>query len=159
MITEQITQRQAISNGVSPQILNSGATARASTYGVDMTKSYRAFFTLYVGNVTAGNISAWLQESSDNFQTDIPSNDAASPFSGSGGTNLSLTGLTTSNQIYTFEVMANQLSPGKKFVRLQVKNTAASDTQVCVIAIGEDANHKPNKVNNGTAVNTQQVVS
>jgi hypothetical protein len=159
MYTETITQRLAISNGVPPQTLNLGGTARASTQGVDMQKSHRAFFMLYVGAVTAGSISAWLQESSDNFNTDVPSNDAASPFSGSAGSNLSATGNTTSNQILTFEVRADQLSPGKRYARLQVKETNGSNTLVSVVAFGDEGAHKPNNANNGTAVGTQNVVA
>jgi hypothetical protein len=162
MYQETLTQRQAIMNGVPPQTLNSGATARASTAGVDMARSQRALFTLYIGTVTSGSISAWLQESSDNFQSDIPGNDAASAFSNSGGSSLSKTGLTTSSSIVTFEVRNDQLTSGKRYVRLQVKNVNASDTQVCVTAIGDDGDQKPNNANNGTHVVTngsQNVVS
>jgi hypothetical protein len=151
MYTERITERQAIMNGVPPQSLNA---TRASTGGVDMTKCKRAFFTLYIGAVVSGSISAWLQESSDNFSSDVPSNDAASPFSGSGGANVSITSQTTSNAIITFEVRADQLSPGKKFVRLQVKETAGNATSVCVVAIGEEAENKPASAQNGTHVGT-----
>jgi hypothetical protein len=147
MYTETVTQRQAIMNGIPPQSLNN---SRASTAGVDVSKSRRAFFTLYVGTVTAGSISAWLQESSDNFSSDVPSNDAASAFSNSGGTNVSITGVTTSNSVVTFEVRAGQLTTGKRYVRLQVKETAGSATNVCVVAVGEDGTHKPNNVNSGT---------
>jgi hypothetical protein len=159
MWTEQITQKLAISNGVVPQALNS---SRASTAGVDMSASERAFFALYVGTVTSGSISAWLQESSDNFNSDVPTNDAASPFSNSGGSNTSITGVTTSNSIVTFEVRADQLTTGKRYVRLQVKETAGSATNVCVIAVGDDSHHKPNSVNNGSHVSTngaQKVVA
>lgn len=162
MYTEQITQRQLIANGVPPQTLNSGATARASTAGVDMSLVERAFFTLYIGAVTAGSISAWLQESSDNFNSDVPSNDTAGPFSGSGGANVSKTGLVTSNSIITFEVRADQLTAGKRYVRLQVKETAGSNTQVCVTATGDEGKHKPVNLNNGSHVATngsQNVVS
>src|SRR5206468_7226948 len=100
-----------------------------------MSKAHRAFFVLAIGAVTAGSISAWLQESSDNFSSDVPSNDAASAFSGSGGAQVSITGQTTSNALITFEVRADQLTAGKKFVRLQVKETAGSNTIVCVVAI------------------------
>jgi hypothetical protein len=147
MINETITQRQAIMNGVPPQSLSS---SRQSTAGVDMSKSRRAIFTLYIGTVTAGSISAWLQESSDNFNADVPSNDTASPFSGSAGSNVSATGLVTSNSIITFEVEQKQLTTGKQYVRLQVKEVNGSATSVCVTAVGDDGAQKPNNANNGT---------
>jgi hypothetical protein len=160
MYSETITQREGIVNGVPPQTLNNGSTARASTAGVDMTKFHRAFFTLYIGTVTAGSISAWLQESSDNFSSDVPSNDSASPFSNSSGSNLSSTANTTSNAIVTFEVRADQLTNGKKFVRLQVKETAGSNVIVSVTAFGDEATHKPGSAQNGThvAINGNQKV-
>jgi hypothetical protein len=151
MYTETLTQRQVIANGVPPQSLTS---SRASTSGVDMARSKRVIFTLYVGAVTAGSISAWLQESSDNFNTDVPSNDTASSFSNSGGTNLSKTGITTSNSITTFEVRADQLTTGKRYARLQVKETAGSATIVSVTAVGDDGDQKPNNATNGTHVTT-----
>jgi hypothetical protein len=159
MMMETVTQRQLIANGVPAQSLNG---SRASTSGVDMTKCHRAFFTLYIGAVTAGSISAWLQESSDNFNTDVPTNDAASAFANSSGNGLSSTGNTTSSAIVTFEVRADQLTTGKKWVRLQVKEVNGSSTPVCVTAIGEEGNHKPNNAGNGTHVATngsQNVVS
>jgi hypothetical protein len=157
MFTETITQREAIAAGVPPQQLTS---SRASTGGVDMQKSRRAFFVLYVGAVVSGSISAWLQESSDNFNTDVPTNDAASSFSNSGGTNLSLTGLQTSNRQYTFEVNQSQLTTGKRYVRLQVKETAGNATYVSVVAYGDEGQEKPNNKNNDpTTVLTQNVVA
>ncbi len=157
MWTEQITQRQAIMNGVPPQTLNN---SRAFTAGVDMAHSKRALFTVFIGAVTSGSISAWLQESSDNFNTDVPSNDSASAFGNSGGTNLSATGLTTSNSIVTFEVRADQLTTGKRYARLEVKEVNGSATYVCVTAVGDDGDQKPNNQFNGTYVKTngQQLV-
>src|SRR3954447_26063994 len=99
---ETVTQRCAIANGVIPQSLNN---SRASTGSIDMAKSKRAFFTLYIGAVTSGSISAWLQESADN--SSWTANDTAGAFSGSGGTNVSATGLVTSSSIVTFEVRAD----------------------------------------------------
>src|SRR5947209_10357395 len=89
MYTETLTQRQAIMNGVPPQTLNN---ARVSTSGVDLSKSRRALFTLYLGTVSgAGSLSAWLQESADN--STWTANDTAGSFSNSAGNNVSVTGL------------------------------------------------------------------
>ena len=61
---------------------------------------------------------------------------------------------------HTFEVRADQLTPGKRYVRLQVKETAGSATIVSVVAFGDEGNHKPNNANNNTtAVVTQNVVA
>ncbi len=154
MFTETLTQRQAISNGIPPQTLNS---SRAFTNAVDMSHSKRALFTVYIGAVTSGSISCWLQESADN--SSWTANDTAGAFSGSGGNNVSQTGLTTSNSIITFEVRADQLTPGKRYVRLEVKEVNGSATYVCATAVGDEGDQKPNNQFNGTAVATQNVVS
>ncbi len=150
MFNETLTQRKAIMNGLSPQALNN---SRASTAGVDMSKSRRAFFTLYIGDTSGGgSISAWLQESADNSAW--TANDTAGAFSGSAGSNVSATGLVTSSSVVTFEVEQKQLTTGKRYVRLQVKETASHATYVAVIAEGDEANQKPNNANNDTHVAT-----
>lgn len=146
---ETLTQRRALINGVSPQSLNG---SRASTSGVDMSKYERAIFTVYIGTVSTGSISAWLQESADNSAW--TANDTAGEFSGCGGTNVSLTGQATSNAILTFEVKAKDLTAGKRYVRLQVKETAGNATVVCALAEGADAHAKPASAGNGTHVAT-----
>jgi hypothetical protein len=155
MYTETLTQRQALSNGIAPQTLNN---ARLSSDSIDMQKSRRALFTLSIGAVTGGgSISAWLQESADN--SSWTANDTAGAFSNSGGNNVSQTGLTTSNKIYTFEVRAGQLTTGKRYVRLQIKETGSQNVLVAVNAIGDEGVNKPNNANNGTNVATQNVVN
>jgi hypothetical protein len=155
MYTEQITQRLALANGIPPQTLNN---ARLSSTGIDMSLSRRAFFELTIGAVTGGgSISAWLQESADNASW--TANDTAGAFSGSGGANVSQTGLTTSNNIVTFEVRSGQLTSGKRYVRLQIKETGSQNVLVAVTAFGDEGDHKPNNANNGTAVATQNVVA
>src|SRR5262249_19550893 len=131
------------------------SSARRSTDGVDMSKHQRAFFELYVGAVSSGSISAWLQESADN--SSWTANDTAGDFSGSTGvaaTQTSITGQTTSSSIVTFEVRADQLTSGKRYCRLQVKETAGNSTPVCVFALGCDADFKPASASNGTHVAT-----
>jgi hypothetical protein len=157
MYTETLTQRSALAAGIPPQVLNA---ARLFTDGIDMQKSRRALFVLSIGAITStGSISAWLQESSDNFNTDVPSNDAASAFSNSGGLNLTLGPLTTSNKEYTFEVRAGQLTTGKRYVRLEIKETIGNNVLVAVVAHGDEGVEKPNNANNATAVGTQNVVA
>src|SRR5437660_2235274 len=134
MQTEQITQRIALMNGIAPQTLNN---ARLSSDGVDLAQSRRAFFVLTMGAVTGGgSISAWLQESADN--SSWTANDTAGAFSNSGAANVSQTGLTTSNKLYSFEVRADQLTTGKRYVRLQIKETGSQNVLVTVAAFGDD---------------------
>jgi hypothetical protein len=153
MYTETITQRQAIGAGVPPQTLNG---ARLNSDAVDMQKSRRALFTLSIG-ANAGSISAWLQESADN--SSWTANDTAGAFANSGAAQVSQTGLTTANKIYTFEVRANQMTTGKRYVRLQIKEVNSANVIVCVNAIGDEGVEKPNNANNATAVTTQNVVT
>ncbi len=155
MFNETVTQSVALAAGIAPQTLN---TTRLSSDGIDMSKSKRAFFVLSIGAVTGGgSISAWLQESADN--SSWTANDTAGTFSNSGAQNVSQTGLTTSNKEYSFEVRADQLTPGKRYVRLQIKETGAQNVLVTVAAFGADAPHKPDNANNASAVTTQNVVA
>jgi hypothetical protein len=153
MYTETLTQRMALANGIAPQQLNN---ARLSSDGIDMLQARRAVFILSIG-ANAGSISAWLQESADN--STWTANDTAGSFSNSGGNNVSQTGLTTANKLYTFEVRAGQLSAGKRYVRLQIKEVNVQNVQVCVVAFSDEGIHKPNNANNAANVSTQNVVS
>jgi hypothetical protein len=155
MYNETITQRLALGNGVPPQVLNN---AILNSDGVDLQKSKRAFFILSVGAVTGGgSISAWLQESADN--STWTANGQAGAFGNSGGSNVSQTGITTANTEYTFEVRTDQLTTGKRYVRLQIKETGSQNVYVTVAAYGDEANNKPGNANNAANVNTQNVVS
>jgi hypothetical protein len=155
MYNETITQRLALGAGIAPQTLNN---ARLNSDAVDLQLSKRAFFILSIGSVTGGgSISAWLQESADN--STWTANDTAGAFSNSGGNNVSQTGLTTSNKEYTFEVRTDQLTTGKRYVRLQIKETGSQNVLVTVAAFGDEANNKPGSANNASAVTTQNVVS
>lgn len=153
MYTETLTQRLALANGIAPQQLNN---ARLSSDGIDLQQSKRAIFILSIG-ANAGSISAWLQESADN--SSWTANDTAGAFSGSGGANVSQTGLTTANKEVTFEVRTDQLTAGKRYVRLQIKEVNSANVQVCVVAFGDEGVHKPNNANNAANVSTQNVVS
>src|SRR5262249_1690467 len=153
MYTETLTQRLALGNGIAPQTLNN---ARLSSDGIDLARSKRAIFLLSIGS-NSGSISAWLQESADN--SSWTANDTAGAFSGSGGSNVSQTGLTTANKVYTFEVRADQLTAGKRYVRLQIKEVNSANVLVAVVAFGDEGNTKPNNANNAGNVSTQNVVS
>jgi hypothetical protein len=152
MYTEQVTEAMGLSNGLIPETLNNG---RDSSDSVDLSLFKRAIFILMVG-ANAGSLSAWLQESADN--SSWTANDTAGSFTNSGGSNVSLTGLTSANKIYTFEVRADQLTPGKRYVRLQAKSTTAANITVCIVGFGLDAVHKPGKAANASNVVTPQNV-
>jgi hypothetical protein len=123
-----------------------------------MQQSKRAFFILYMGAVTGGGSINWyLQESADN--STWTANDTAGAFSGGAGGNTSATGLTTANKETTVECRQDNLTAGKRYVRLQVKETGSQNVNVAVIAFGDEGDHKPNNANNGANVATQNVVT
>ena len=153
MYTETLTQRLALMNGIAPQTLNN---ARLNSDGIDMQLSHKAMFILSIG-ANAGSISAWLQESADN--SSWTANDTAGAFANSGAANVSQTGLTTANKEYTFEVRADQLTTGKRYVRLQIKEVNVQNVLVAVTTYGDEGVHKPNNANNGANVATQNVVA
>jgi hypothetical protein len=155
LYTEQMTQALAISAAINPQTLNN---AYANTGGIDMQKSRRALFVLEIGSVTGGGaITASLQESADN--STWQANGSAGAFSNSGGLNVQMTGLNTSNKQYTFEVRAGQLTAGKRYVRLNVGETGGQNVVLCAIGLGGEGDHKPNNANNDSSVVTQDVVA
>jgi hypothetical protein len=154
MYTETITQRIALAAGVPPQTVNNAAV---NTDGIDMQKSKRAFFSVSFGATVGGTVTMSLQESADNATW--PAAGTASPFSGSSGSNVQQAPAPpTANNEYTFEVRADQLSPGKRYVRLNL-NVTANNNLLAVVAWGDEAPHKPDSANNAAAVATQNVVS
>jgi len=154
MFMETITQRIGLAAGIAPQVLNA---ARLSSDGVDMSKFKRVLFVLSMGALNSGSISAWLQESAS-ASSGYTANDTAGAFANSGANNVSQTAMTTDNNIVTFEVRADQLTTGKRYVRLQIKETATHNANVCVVAYGDEADSKPGNANNATAVATPQNV-
>jgi hypothetical protein len=144
MYTETITQRLALGNGLAPQIL---INATLNTPALDLSLARRAFFHVSVGAVVnGGSLTCTLQESADN-----------SSWSNLAGTNVSQAGLTTANKITTFEARADQLT--KRYLRLQVQETGNQNVYVAVACWTDEGAHKPNNVNNGANVGTQNVVS
>jgi hypothetical protein len=53
----------------------------------------------------------------------------------------------------------SQLTSGKRYVRLQLKENNVGATLITCIAFGDEAQEKPNKANNAANVSTQNVVS
>ena len=154
MYTETITQRTALGAGVPPQTVNGAAV---NTDAVDMQKSHRAFFSVTFGATVGGTVTLSLQESADNATW--PAAGTASPFSGSSGANVQQAlAPPTANTIVTFEVRADQLSPGKRYVRLNI-NVSANNNLLTASAEGDEGNHKPNNANNAAAVVSQNVVN
>ena len=128
-----------------------------NTDSIDMQKSHRAFFVLTFGATIGGTVVASLQESSDN--STWQGNGVAGAFTQSGAANVqqSLAPPTASSE-YTFEVRADQLTPGKRYVRLNLTVTA-NNNLLSVVCYGDEGNHKPDQVNNAAAVLTQNVVT
>jgi len=154
MYMEQITERIGLNNGIAPQTLNNGFLN--SDY-VDLSKFKRALFILTIG-ANAGSVQYYLQEDSvTNFANST--NGVAGSFSNSGGNNVSRTGLTAASKIYTIEVRADQLSAGKRYVRLNVKENNVGNATLAVVGYGDDADSKKGSANNGTAVTNQDVVN
>jgi hypothetical protein len=155
MYSEQITQRLALANGIKPQTLNS---SNAQTDAIDLSKASRAFFVVTIG-ANAGTLGLYLQESAASGSGFPGSASTASPFSGSSGNNVSQTGITGNTTVSTFEVRADQLTPGKQYVRLSAVESAGSNCVVSVVAWSDEGYHKPNNANNGANIATQNVVS
>jgi hypothetical protein len=156
MYMETITQRLALANGVVPQTLNAAA---ADTDGIDMLKNHRAFFAVIFGATVGGTVTLSLQESADN--STWPAAGTASPFSNSGGANVQQSlAPPVANKLYTFEVRADQLTNGKRYVRLDI-NASANNNLLACVAWGDEGNHKPNSANNASNVlaANQNVVS
>jgi hypothetical protein len=146
MYTETITQRLGIGAGAQPQTLNNTNVVGGS---IDMQKFHRALFVLEVGTVTAGgSLNCTLVE-------DVSS--SLNNTSNLAGSNVTLNALNTTNKQYTFEVRADQMS--KRYLGLQVTETGVHNVTVCVVAFGDEANHKPGNANNDASVVTQNVVA
>jgi hypothetical protein len=144
MYTEQITQRLGIATPIHPQLLNNGTL---NSGAVDMSVFHRAFFAMDLGAITnGGSITATLQESND-----------LSSWSSLAGSNVSMSAVTTASKVYTFEARSDQMS--KRYLRLSVQETGGQNVNVCVLAWGDEAAHKPGSAQNATAVSTQNVVS
>jgi hypothetical protein len=151
MYTEQLTQRLGICAPVNNQTINSSATASATAGPVDMQKFHRALFLVDVGTVVSGGaVTLQLIESA--------SSSLSSP-QNCPGSNTALTGLNTSNKQYTFEIRADQIDAGYRYVGLQATETAGHNVAITVVGFGDEAGHKPGNLNNDSSVVTQQVVS
>jgi len=153
MYMEQITERIGLAAGIAPQTLNN---ARLNSDAIDMSKFKRAIFILSIG-ANAGSISAWMQESADNVTW--TANDSAGAFSGGAGGNTSMTGLITANKLYTFEARMDNMTSGKRYMRLQIKEVNSQNVLVCVVAYGDEADPKPGNKQNAAAATTQNVVT
>jgi hypothetical protein len=156
MYNETITQRLALANAAVPATVNGAAV---NTGNIDMQQSKRAFFAVVFGATVGGTVTMSLQESADG--TTWSADGTADSFSGSGGSNTQLAKAPpVASKIYTFEVRADQLSAGKRYVRLNI-NVSANNNLLAALAWGDDGIHKPsgNSTYNGTNVSTQSVVS
>ena len=156
MYTETLTQRKALMNGVPPQTAN-GLGYQTNAVDMGAGKSQRAFFHVQFGATVGGTVKLSLQESADN--STWPATGTASAFSGSGGNNTQITlAPPVANKEYTLECKAEDLSSGKRYVRLDI-NVSANNNLLSATAEGDEAQHKPNSLLNDTNISTQNVVS
>ncbi len=156
MYTEQITQRLGICASVNNQTINSSGTATVTTGAIDMSKFHRAFFLVEIGTVVAGGTVTLnlIESASSNLSS------SQNPQS-VGLSTVQLTGLSTSGKQYTFEIRADQLDTGYRYVGLQATETSAGghNVNVTIVGFGDEALQKPGKAQNDTSVATQNVAA
>jgi|SRR5579884_2338332 len=146
MYTETLTQSLGIAAAVPPQVINN---TNKTTGSIDMSLFKRALFIVEIGAVTGGgSINLQLIE-------DTASNLGTA--TNLGGSNVSQTGLTTANKQYTFEVRADQMT--KRYLGLKATETGSQNVNVCIVALGGEAVHKPGNANNDASVVTQNVAA
>jgi hypothetical protein len=149
MYTETLTQALGQLDQIQP---SNTAASTVNSSGIDLSKNRRVLYVLEVGAMGASStVNAILQSSAS-------STFASGVHNLTGGT----VNLTTSNanQVITFETteeaVQNQ-NAGDKYVRLQViVGTAASN--IAVVGLGAEANHKPASNQNNTTTVSQQLV-
>jgi hypothetical protein len=148
MYTEQLTQALAFAGTPTHAQQLSGNVNSAS---LDLSKFRRAIFLLEIGALggTSPTVDAKLQESTDNAS-----------WSDLAGSNVAMTQVTAGNKLITFEVRPDQLSSGKRYVRLAVTLGGTSPTAyACIIPVGSEAVEKPASAANVAAVAQQLVVA
>ena len=145
MYTEQITQAMALGKPIAPQTLNN---TNATAGPVDMSNSKRALFHVNIGAVTAGGslIIQLIEDTAANLAT-------ATNLAGSNTSQVT----TTANKQITFEDRSDQMT--KRYLGLKITETGSQNVVVSALAIGMEADHKPNNANNDATVQTQNVVS
>jgi hypothetical protein len=128
---EQLSQGISIAAAeIDPQ---QQATGTVYTGGVDMQRFQRVLFVLMVGNVgAAGTVNAQLQSSSKPDFSAGPNTIATT----------AITQIAVSNRIATIEVRADQLTPGDRYVRLQV-TVGTNAVYLAALALAAEAVYKP----------------
>jgi len=144
--TETLTQRIGLMAPVNPQTINNQSKLAG---GVDMSKFHRALFVVEIGAVTGGG--------SINLQLVEDTAIGLGTNTNLAGTNTSMTGLTTANKQYTLEARADQMT--KQFLGLKITETGSQNVVVSVVALGDEANHKPGSAQNDASVVSQTVVN
>ena len=145
MYTEQVTQSAALAAAIAPQTLNN---ANVKTGSVDMSNSKRAFFVVEVGAVTGGGslILQLIEDTAANLGT-------ATNLAGNNVSQVT----TTANKQITFEARNDQMT--KRYLGLKITETCSQNVLVAAVAIGMEADRKPNSANNDATVQTQNIVS
>jgi hypothetical protein len=148
MYTETLTQRLGIAAAVPPQTINNQSKTTGS---VDLSVFRRAIFLVEFGAMTAGcNVALQLvEDTAANLGT-------ATSLAGTNAGQAGITNASANKQI-TFEVRADQVT--KRYVGLKVTESGLQNVTVSVVALGDEAAHKPGNAQNDASVTGQNVVS
>ncbi len=144
MWNEQLTQGLTVLGVLHSQNLAAGTDN--SITNIDLSKVRRILFVIDVGSLGAsGTVDFKLQEAKT----------SGGAYQDIAGTSITQV-VTTGNKVVTVEVRDDQLDAGYQFVRHNLV-IGANAVQVCVIALGGEAEQKPAKAQDIAAV-AQRVV-
>ena len=128
---EQLSQGLTVLGVLHSQSL--GAGTDNSITNIDFSKVERMMWIIDVGSVgAAGTVDFKLQESKTSGGT----------YQDIAGT--AITQVTASNKVVTVELRADQLDAGYRYVRHNLV-IGTNAVQVCVLALGGEAEYKPAK--------------
>ncbi len=144
---ETLNERQALAMGT-PATLNGTS---CTTLGIWMGGLRRARAYCNIGAITSsGSINFSLQASATatGVYTAITNNT----------TNPTITGIVTANALNCIEIRADQMPPGKPYLRAIATETASQNVVCDVILIGDESEYKPGNQYNNAGTLTNNVV-
>jgi hypothetical protein len=126
---EQLSQALSIQDKIDPV---SQAAGTVNGNAVDMSKFQRVMAVVQVGSVGAsGTVTAQLQSCS-----------ASSFASGVNNVTAVSTTVNANNKVLTLECRADQLTPGDRYVRVQVV-VGTNAVLISAVVLGGEAEYKP----------------
>jgi hypothetical protein len=144
---EQLTQGLAILGKLDPVSQGTGTTQPIKD--IDLSKIHRVLFIFDVGSVGgAGTVTLSIQESKT----------AGGTYQNLVSNPISLSVISTSNQIATIELRDDQLDAGYRYVQL-VLVVAGNAVLVSAVCLGGEAELKPAKAQNISSGIAQQFVA